>query len=344
MMGELSSGSGLGALLIFEVVEQGIGDRLFGNRYLVSFHRGRQRRVPCCSDRRAAECRVMGLGRPDCHEIVRCAEPPRQRPMVPQDRVGDGHAGPVEVAMVEEAGAGAGELCQEGSLGGGRHAIGADQWAAPCAEAICGDGDQVGILADVDVLTFDLPAPSGAHEGAQGKKRWLAKRPVVVPILRRKVQEQGRARQLVYQDARCRPGVSRPLGCRWRPDLVRRRDAAALHGEDESRHGLTVVESVGIAKRFGRQVRSGLSVGRQALQHRFGLPAQPRGRRRILSRQALQQAEAGRHPQQRGEARMAAIRDQVCPLHMQTLTRGRQVEDRSVQSLQRIAQGAGDAG
>jgi len=82
--------------------------------------------------------------------IVAGAETPGLGAEAADHEVGNAQAWPVEVAMVEQPRPRPGELRQQRALGCSRHPVCAYERRAVRPEPVGGDGDDVGILADVD--------------------------------------------------------------------------------------------------------------------------------------------------------------------------------------------------
>jgi len=115
----------------------------------VAPHRRRHGGVPRCLDAGTVQIapRVRGV-RGGCL-VIPWHETPGPRFPGAHDVVGDAQSRPVEIAVIAQPGAGLRQLGEQGSLRGGRHAVGTDQRGAAGAHAVGGDGHQIRILAHV---------------------------------------------------------------------------------------------------------------------------------------------------------------------------------------------------
>ena len=101
------------------------------------------------------------------------------------------------------------ELVEQGSLGGGRHAVGADQGWTLCAQPVGDDGQHVGVFADVHGPVRHLPGRWVAQQLAQRQVEGLAGGcSRQGSRAGRQVQAQGRASQFIDQHAGSGPDVA----------------------------------------------------------------------------------------------------------------------------------------
>lgn len=84
-----------------------------------------------------------------CCLIILDAHAPGQGVPATQDVVGDLYAGPVEITVVAELGAGSLKLVEQIPLGCSGHAVGTDEWGAMFTQTVGGYGQQIGVFADV---------------------------------------------------------------------------------------------------------------------------------------------------------------------------------------------------
>ena len=179
----------------------------------------------------------------------------------------------------------------------------------------------------------------------------------------RQVQEQGRACQLVDQDACFGPDVAIPflaggllqVGCiaglcsgdvviLLSSVLVGRLKDPTPYRQNQRCNRLAAIERMGVAQRVGSQLRACEAFRRQMLQHRLGLAAQPGCSGWTLFGKALEQANARGHVQHFDQFGMRAAVDRVRPKSLQPQSCCGEMNNRAVELLQCVAQGGGDAG
>lgn len=85
------------------------------------------------------------------------AEPPGHSSEPRHHQIADADARPVEVAVIRQLGTGSRQLAEQGLLGSGGNAVGADQRGAAWSQPIGCECQHCRVLADVDPLACRLP-------------------------------------------------------------------------------------------------------------------------------------------------------------------------------------------
>ncbi|RWA51057.1 hypothetical protein AU476_25985 [Cupriavidus sp. UYMSc13B] len=111
--------------------------------------------------------------------------------------------------MIAEARSFVTQLVEQGSLGGGWHAISADKRGTACAKPIGCNSDYIGILTDKYRTTINVPFWLRTQKAPQGQIARLAGwADISLPTSQWKVQYQRWPRQFVYHDAGPGPSLS----------------------------------------------------------------------------------------------------------------------------------------